>query len=265
MADPSASVNSKKHGRLNEYFAVVELEQNPLVPASEKKHAGSGPRSLYSNLGSWSSLNSLCCMHPMQARYRTRIASRFPLSDHHDNHFPANLALFCFPGGAVLKTNMSSPIFFTFVHTRGNGDRMYGFCLMFYEELKAKARADLQYAIDLHDYTDNAAAEGSPSRRPSLLERRFNLFDASECKLSSDSKVYAPICLCLLSCWPYFQQYREWLTGLYRLSLSNTSIPLERYICNFMLEVPNAQVIYVCTLLFFRPLFSVPQNNGAFT
>eukprot|EP01084_Bolivina_argentea_P240978 404666_1 len=121
MADPSASVNSKKHGRLNEYFAVVELEQNPLVPAHEKNYTGSGFHSSHSRVGSFSSLNSFYRMHPMQARYRARIASRFPLSDHHDNHFPANLALFCFPGGAVLKTEVSSPIFFTFVHTRGNG------------------------------------------------------------------------------------------------------------------------------------------------
>ncbi len=249
MADPSASVNSKKHGRLNEYFAVIELEQNPLVPAHEKNYAGSGWfRSSQSNVGSFSSLNTLCRIHPMQARYRARIASRFPLSDHHDNHFPANLALFCFPGGAVLKTEMSSPIFFTFVHTRGNGDKMYGFCLMFYEELKAKARADLQDAIDLFGYDDNSPRRYS--RRPSLLESRFNVFDPCESQLSINSKVYAPKCLCLLSCWPYFKQYREWLTGLYRISLSNTSTPLERYICNFMLEVPNAQVIFLYALLF---------------
>ncbi|CAN0486743.1 unnamed protein product, partial [Discosporangium mesarthrocarpum] len=32
--------------------------------------------------------------------------------------------------------------------------------------------------------------------------------------------VYAPKCLCLLSCWPYFRPFREWFLNLYRVSLS---------------------------------------------
>jgi hypothetical protein len=81
-----------------------------------------------------------------------------------------------------------------------------------------------------------------------------------------DGSLFAPKCLCLLSKYPYVNSSRAWLmqvcvwvrprpipaaassTGLwsdacpprqlYRLSLSPTPIPLERYICNFLLEVP---------------------------
>ena len=51
--------------------------------------------------------------------------------------------------------------------------------------------------------------------------------------------MYAPKCLCLLSTWPHFGPFREWLLNLYRISLSPFQIPLERYIGNFLLEVPT--------------------------
>ncbi len=278
MAYPSASVNSIKHGRLNEYFAVIELEQNPLIPIHEKYFGGSELRGCHSHVSRESfssilSVHSACSIHPMQARYRSRVASRFPLCDHHDNHFPANLALFCLPGGAVLKMEMSAPIFFTFAHTRGNGDKMYGYCLVFYEELEARARTDLHNAIEEYwnAYECNSMhPQRQLSRKQSLLESRkesiYNhQFHHSEDQISIDSKVYAPKCLCLLSFWPHFKQYREWLTGLYRISLSHTFTPLERYICNFMLEVPNAEVIYSSISFLLRPIFNVrTYSNGAY-
>ncbi len=258
MAAPSASVHSKKHWRLNEYFAVIELEQNPLIPAHDKYFGGGLElRSHHGNVGGTenvSSNNSSSCIHPMQTRYKARVTSRFPLRDHQDNHFPANLALFCLPGGALLSTEMSAPNFFVFVHTRGDGNKMYGYCLIFYEELEPRAKADLQCAIEeygdhhQHDLSSNPVPK-RVSKEPSLLKHRkesmYDLLGSSEYQLSSNTEVYTPKCLCLLSCWPHFKQYREWLTGLYRISLSNTSTPLERYICNFMLEVPIAQVFFL--------------------
>ncbi|CAM9566572.1 unnamed protein product, partial [Choristocarpus tenellus] len=62
-----------------------------------------------------------------------RVLHRFPLYDHDDSPFPTNLALFCFPGGFKLSTEMMLPRFFTFVHTRANGQHMFGYCLTLYE------------------------------------------------------------------------------------------------------------------------------------
>lgn len=57
--------------------------------------------------------------------------------------------------------------------------------------------------------------------------------------LDPEREVYAPKCLCLLSTWPHFGPFREWLLNLYRISLSPFQIPLERHIGNFLLEVPT--------------------------
>jgi DENN domain-containing protein 4 len=117
------------------------------------------------------------------------------------------------------------PTFFAFVHTRANGQHMFGFCLTFYEKLAADRRFELQAACDeweklYRSVCDAPAAAVQP--------------------LAVDTPMYTPKCLCLLSSWPYFTSYREWLTNLFLISLSPAAVPIERYICNFMLEVPNA-------------------------
>ena len=50
--------------------------------------------------------------------------------------------------------------------------------------------------------------------------------------------VYAPKVLVILSHYPLFHLFTEFLARLYHLSLSSTSVPIERYIVNFMKEVP---------------------------
>lgn len=60
---------------------------------------------------------------------------RFPGYDHEGDGcaFPANLPLFCLPGGLKLGLEMALPTFFTFVHTRANGQHMFGYCFCLHE------------------------------------------------------------------------------------------------------------------------------------
>lgn len=72
---------------------------------------------------------------PLYSRFRARVLHRFPGYDHEGAGcaFPANLPLFCLPGGLKLSLEMALPTFFTFVHTRANGQHMFGFCLCLHE------------------------------------------------------------------------------------------------------------------------------------
>ena len=56
----------------------------------------------------------------------------------------------------------------------------------------------------------------------------------------SDDQVqlWVPKCLCIISRWPFLDCFREVLKHIYNLSISVASIPIERFVCNFMLEVP---------------------------
>eukprot|EP00953_Heterococcus_sp_UTEX-ZZ885_P040745 20817-Heterococcus_DN1.PRE.1 len=102
---------------------------------------------------------------------------------------------------------------------------MFGFCLTFYEKLAADRRSELQAACDEWEKLYRSVCDAPAAAVPPL---------------AVDTPMYTPKCLCLLSSWPYFTSYREWLTNLFLISLSPAAVPIERYICNFMLEVPNA-------------------------
>jgi hypothetical protein len=78
-------------------------------------------------------------------------------------------------------------------------------------------------------------------------------------------KFYLPKCLCLLSHWPFVSSFKKFLCHIYRLSLSPCTIPLERYISNFLNDVPapppgKVEVTYIIgpdSVVFGRP----PSNE----
>lgn len=50
--------------------------------------------------------------------------------------------------------------------------------------------------------------------------------------------LHAPTALVLLSHYPFYTVYARFLQQLYRISLSEAPVPIERYISNFCCEVP---------------------------
>jgi len=52
------------------------------------------------------------------------------------------------------------------------------------------------------------------------------------------SNWYLPKAICIVSHWQFLDEFREVLKELYRISLSNYSVPIERVICNLVDEVP---------------------------
>ncbi len=146
------------------------------------------------------------------------------------------VVLFCFPNGISLQRpappNEPLPTFFTFVATGVAGVQLYGHCLTFYERLTATQEAYLDMGSSPAP-TDPAcaasdvvatAAHGRPAWKGSRQE-------------AIGSTYFAPKCLVVLSRW-CFPEFREFLTELYRTSLTRMSVPLERVIGNFLSEVP---------------------------
>jgi len=139
-------------------------------------------------------------------------------------------------------------------------------------------RATSSASISAASSTSSSSTSASVVPSSSLSAAPFTAPFASQSVASDDElyaycqlpfkqrpTIYAPKCLCLLSTYPFLKQYRAVLTGLYRLSLSQSSIPLERIVCNFMCEVPlpplgEVQVQYALQdqiITFARP----PPNN----
>jgi hypothetical protein len=67
--------------------------------------------------------------------FKAQIIDRYPTRDYADCPIPDPICMFCIPDGIRLTTTPGLPIFFTFCLTLGNGDRLYGACLRFYENV----------------------------------------------------------------------------------------------------------------------------------
>ncbi|CAN0266561.1 unnamed protein product, partial [Ectocarpus fasciculatus] len=63
--------------------------------------------------------------------------------------------------------------------------------------------------------------------------------------------LYAPKALVLLSHYPFYNLFTQFLQQIYRIGLSEAPLPIERYISNFVCEVPlppqgQVRVAFVC-------------------
>lgn len=143
--------------------------------------------------------------------YHADIIDRYPLEDRVDFALPDGIQLFCFPDGLRI-CGPHPPTFHSFVHTSEHGSHIMGCCLTIYEPLTAKQKL-------------TAFGFNNPPS-PDLKGRN-----------SYDEK-FIPLCLCLISHWPFVSSFKSFLCGLYRISVSKSRIPLERIICNFIDEVP---------------------------
>ncbi len=75
------------------------------------------------------------CIYATRYLFKAQIIDRYPTRDYADCPIPDPICMFCIPDGIRLTTTPGLPIFFTFCLTLGNGDRLYGACLRFYENV----------------------------------------------------------------------------------------------------------------------------------
>ena len=145
---------------------------------------------------------------PMQMVYKAGLLDRFPKKDYRDSPLSQAIQMFCFNEGIQLTTEQESCKCFSFILTTVEGSsgkvvpRIYITCLIFYEPITEAIAKQLHIQV------------------------------------TASSKVYMPKAICLVSHWPFLDNYRSILKEIYRLHLSAYEVPLERIICNLVQEVP---------------------------
>lgn len=149
----------------------------------------------------------------LNIQFEPSIIDQYPLKDRRDVPFPSGIPLFCFPDALEIYTESKSPSFSSFVQTSESGAHILGCCLVLYEPITAAAREKLVKIYEIKD-------------------------DAECADLVRRGKLLVPKCLCVISTWPFIDNFRKILCQLYRISLSPSVLPLERYICNFLDDVP---------------------------
>ena len=159
-----------------------------------------------------------------------------PPKEHTDMEFPEHVATFVLPEGCCPSDTQRSPFFFTFVLTAASGHRLYGASLRLYDE-----------AIETQELRDIMEKSGYTGEFPPWLPQDSNTKSGDRSVdstgtggASSDYMdiVYLPKCLVVISHYPFFDLFRNYLLQLYRITLVEAPLPIERFISNFCCEVP---------------------------
>uniref|UniRef100_H2ZEE4 UDENN domain-containing protein n=1 Tax=Ciona savignyi TaxID=51511 RepID=H2ZEE4_CIOSA len=145
---------------------------------------------------------------------------RYPTEDTGSFSLPASVPLFCLPMGATIecwssKTRHPLPTFSSFVLTTETSDKVFGAVVSFYESYpEEKLTEEQKYKLGI------LRGDGQRSK--------------------SQKTVHTNKAICLLSRWPMFSAFRDFLMYLYRLTVSPQahSVPVERHIAHFMHNVP---------------------------
>ncbi|XP_051952689.1 C-myc promoter-binding protein isoform X1 [Xyrauchen texanus] len=150
--------------------------------------------------------------------YKAGLLSRYPEEDYDSFPLPESVPLFCLPMGASVEcwpshTKYSLPVFSTFVLTGASGEKVYGAAIQFYEPYPEDHLTDKQRSqLGLQD--NSLRPDGSMT-------------------------VHTNKSICLLSHWPFFDAFHNFLTFLYRYSISGPhTLPIEKHISHFMHKVP---------------------------
>ncbi|KAG2389520.1 hypothetical protein C9374_014080 [Naegleria lovaniensis] len=152
------------------------------------------------------------------------ILDRYPKEDFPNYPLSNEIPLFCFPSGeiSISVDECTLPSFFTFVLTGSDGNKTYGACLNVWEEYNL----------------DDVMLPSRKSSEAQIDEDLISLvFDPIKTERKS-STIYMSKSICIISHYPFYNVFKFFLTQMYRISITPSKIPIERFISNFVSEVP---------------------------
>ncbi|XP_058047061.1 DENN domain-containing protein 5B isoform X4 [Ahaetulla prasina] len=159
--------------------------------------------------------------------------------------------MLCMPKGLSFRTQSDhrDPQFHSFIITREDGSRTYGFVLTFFEEVTSKQIcAAMQTLYQMHNAEQcNSVCASSSCSMDSLASsldegdstslakmQRCNSYDINR------DTLYVSKCICVIAPLPFMQACKKFLIQLYKAVTSQQPppLPLESYIHNILYEVP---------------------------
>ncbi|KTG07545.1 hypothetical protein cypCar_00003048 [Cyprinus carpio] len=167
--------------------------------------------------------------------------------------FLSFIMVLCMPKGLSFRTqtDIRGPQFHSFIITREDGSRTYGFALTFFEEVTSKQICSaMQTLYHMHNAEQYDILHTPPTPRspedtrstphqllaaPSLSRlQRFNSYDISR------DTLYVSKCICLITPMGFAHACRRVLEQLHQAVTSPQPppLPLESYVYNVLYEVP---------------------------
>uniref|UniRef100_A0A1A7YLC3 DENN/MADD domain containing 5A n=1 Tax=Iconisemion striatum TaxID=60296 RepID=A0A1A7YLC3_9TELE len=193
---------------------------------------------------------------PLRRTFKSKVLAHYPDNVEWNPFDQDAVGMLCMPKGLSFRTQVDSrePHFHSFIITREDGSRTYGFAFTFFEEVTSKQICSAmqtlyhmhnaeQYDI-LHTPTSPQGPEDQRLSQPrpvlhaapaiSRLQR-FNSYDISR------DTLYVSKCICLITPMAFAQACRKVLEQLHQAVTSPQPppLPLDSYVYNLLYEVPQ--------------------------
>ncbi|XP_073506205.1 DENN domain-containing protein 5B isoform X1 [Phyllobates terribilis] len=188
---------------------------------------------------------------PVRRTFKSKVLAHYPQNVEWNPFDQDAVNMLCMPKGLSFRTQADNrdPQFHSFIITREDGSRTYGFVLTFFEEVTSKQICTaMQTLYQMHNAEqcnsvyassscsmDSLASSVDDGDATSLAKlQRYNSYDISR------DTLYVSKCICLITPLPFMQSCKKFLSQLYKAvsSPQPPPLPLESYIHNILYEVP---------------------------
>nr|XP_020644664.1 DENN domain-containing protein 5B isoform X1 [Pogona vitticeps] len=188
---------------------------------------------------------------PLRRTFKSKVLAHYPQNIEWNPFDQDAVNMLCMPKGLSFRTQSDNrdPQFHSFIITREDGSRTYGFVLTFYEEVTSKQICTaMQTLYQMHNAEQcNSICASSSCSMDSLASsldegdatslakmQRYNSYDINR------DTLYVSKCICLIAPLPFMQACKKFLIQLYKAVTSQQPppLPLESYIHNILYEVP---------------------------
>ncbi|XP_074050887.1 DENN domain-containing protein 5B isoform X2 [Macrotis lagotis] len=188
---------------------------------------------------------------PLRRTFKSKVLAHYPQNVEWNPFDQDAVNMLCMPKGLSFRTQMDNkdPQFHSFIITREDGSRTYGFVLTFYEEVTSKQICTAMHTLyQMHNAEHYSSIYASSSCSMDSLTSNINEGDTTSlAKLQrynsydiSRDTLYVSKSICLITPLPFMQACKKFLLQLYKAVSSQQPppLPLESYIHNILYEVP---------------------------
>ncbi|XP_068442162.1 DENN domain-containing protein 5B isoform X1 [Clinocottus analis] len=195
---------------------------------------------------------------PLKRTFKSKVLARYPENVEWNPFDQDAVNMLCMPKGLSFRTqaDQRDPKFHSFIITKEDGSRTYGFVHTFYEEVTSpqicSAMQTLYRMHNAQSATANTPSSSSASSSSSMdsLASSLDEVDPPTCLSSSSRRaggydssrdtLYVSKALCLITPMPFMHACRRFLSQLHRAvtSADTPPLPLESYVHNILYEVP---------------------------
>uniref|UniRef100_A0A7N8YQL3 DENN/MADD domain containing 5B n=1 Tax=Mastacembelus armatus TaxID=205130 RepID=A0A7N8YQL3_9TELE len=167
---------------------------------------------------------------PLKRTFKSKVLAHYPENVIGNPFDQDAVNMLCMPKGLSFRTqaDQRQPQFHSFIITKEDGSRTYGFVHTFYEEVTSpQICSAMQTLYQMHNAEH--ASDNPPSSSSS----------SSSYDTSRDT-LYVSKALCLITPMPFMHACRRFLSQLHKAVTAATAppLPLESYIHNILYEVP---------------------------